>query len=80
MQEENLALKKWSGTQAKPSGRYQGTIYIHDKHENLGVYDMEVDAAFARDQSFEVGKRGNKGIDKLNKDRNLERMRSRKGD
>lgn len=68
MQEENLALKKWSGTQAKPSGRYQGTIYIHDKHE------------FARDKAFEVGKHGNKGIDKPNKDRDLERMRSRKGD
>ena len=49
--QQERALKKWSGTQLKKSGMYHGFIFINNNNVGVGTYDLEVDAAYARDRT-----------------------------
>jgi hypothetical protein len=53
--QQERALKKWSGTQLKKSGRYHGFIFINNNNVGVGTYDLEVDAAYARDRGMADG-------------------------
>jgi hypothetical protein len=46
------AKKKWKGTSSTPEGRYQAYIRLNAKMHYVGVYDLEVDAAYASDRAI----------------------------
>jgi hypothetical protein len=46
------AKRKWMGTEMRDSGKYRASIRLNDKMYRLGCYDLEVDAAYARDRAI----------------------------